>query len=222
MHNNYNVRLFQYFFFQAEDGIRDGHVTGVQTCALPIFLLGASVGMMVMYDSDVEPVIGNQLRLVGQLLGTGGGAVKVSGDTNEDERYDAYTQDVLEAESAAEQTVLASVLPKGNVLDDSLTDATGDARLAVYRLERDRNISRYLEQLQDLVAVWGEKSDPAVQAEIVRLLGRAERQMQAEGLLRVQGMNDAVVVLAESEAIVVVGGGIGRASCRGRVGHEEL
>src|SRR5690606_41008280 len=26
-----------YFFFQAEDGIRDFHVTGVQTCALPIF-----------------------------------------------------------------------------------------------------------------------------------------------------------------------------------------
>src|SRR5579884_3138685 len=26
------------FFFQAEDGIRDGHVTGVQTCALPISL----------------------------------------------------------------------------------------------------------------------------------------------------------------------------------------
>src|SRR5690625_6341518 len=25
------------FLFQAEDGIRDGHVTGVQTCALPIF-----------------------------------------------------------------------------------------------------------------------------------------------------------------------------------------
>src|SRR5690625_7659545 len=24
------------FFVQAEDGIRDGHVTGVQTCALPI------------------------------------------------------------------------------------------------------------------------------------------------------------------------------------------
>src|SRR5713226_8546536 len=25
------------FFFQAEDGIRDGRVTGVQTCALPIW-----------------------------------------------------------------------------------------------------------------------------------------------------------------------------------------
>src|SRR5690606_41028061 len=28
--------LFVVFFFQAEDGIRDFHVTGVQTCALPI------------------------------------------------------------------------------------------------------------------------------------------------------------------------------------------
>src|SRR5690606_40887621 len=29
-----------YFFFQAEDGIRDFHVTGVQTCALPISAAG--------------------------------------------------------------------------------------------------------------------------------------------------------------------------------------
>src|SRR6266545_6152766 len=28
---------FLYFFFQAEDGIRDKLVTGVQTCALPIY-----------------------------------------------------------------------------------------------------------------------------------------------------------------------------------------
>src|SRR6266700_4786030 len=30
------VDLGVFFFFQAEDGIRDFHVTGVQTCALPI------------------------------------------------------------------------------------------------------------------------------------------------------------------------------------------
>src|SRR5258706_10005498 len=30
--------LFCFFFFQAEDGIRDWSVTGVQTCALPICL----------------------------------------------------------------------------------------------------------------------------------------------------------------------------------------
>src|SRR5437762_7124893 len=28
--------IFMFFFFQAEDGIRDTSVTGVQTCALPI------------------------------------------------------------------------------------------------------------------------------------------------------------------------------------------
>src|SRR6266513_4398675 len=33
---NDNDSLF-FFFFQAEDGIRDRNVTGVQTCALPIF-----------------------------------------------------------------------------------------------------------------------------------------------------------------------------------------
>src|SRR6266446_168779 len=31
--------LFLFFFFQAEDGIRDYKVTGVQTCALPIYVL---------------------------------------------------------------------------------------------------------------------------------------------------------------------------------------
>src|SRR5690606_40890641 len=31
-----HIRRGLLFFFQAEDGIRDFHVTGVQTCALPI------------------------------------------------------------------------------------------------------------------------------------------------------------------------------------------
>src|SRR5256885_3940488 len=32
------TKLVDFFFFQAEDGIRDYKVTGVQTCALPISL----------------------------------------------------------------------------------------------------------------------------------------------------------------------------------------
>src|SRR5690625_8000013 len=32
----FGCTVCRFFFFQAEDGIRDGHVTGVQTCALPI------------------------------------------------------------------------------------------------------------------------------------------------------------------------------------------
>src|SRR3712207_8027073 len=37
VHTNHSLRFV--FFFQAEDGIRDIGVTGVQTCALPILLL---------------------------------------------------------------------------------------------------------------------------------------------------------------------------------------
>src|SRR6478752_8599705 len=33
-----------FFFFQAEDGIRDVAVTGVQTCALPIWAAAAAPG----------------------------------------------------------------------------------------------------------------------------------------------------------------------------------
>src|SRR2546429_3221139 len=32
-----------FFFFQAEDGIRDVAVTGVQTCALPISMFGEAI-----------------------------------------------------------------------------------------------------------------------------------------------------------------------------------
>src|SRR3989441_7344982 len=43
-----------FFFFQAEDGIRDKLVTGVQTCALPIYQLKVTV---VAGDPDGDPVI---------------------------------------------------------------------------------------------------------------------------------------------------------------------
>src|SRR5699024_11977036 len=36
------------FFFQAEDGIRDRNVTGVQTCALPILVLAILAPLVVL------------------------------------------------------------------------------------------------------------------------------------------------------------------------------
>src|SRR5438067_13829012 len=45
---SFRLALFLFFFFfQAEDGIRDRNVTGVQTCALPI-----SVGRVVRAAAD--------------------------------------------------------------------------------------------------------------------------------------------------------------------------
>src|SRR5690625_8011946 len=46
------VRLLNYFFFQAEDGIRDGHVTGVQTCALPILYMREIAPYMCPFMSE--------------------------------------------------------------------------------------------------------------------------------------------------------------------------
>src|SRR2546429_2722549 len=43
------------FFFQAEDGIRDVAVTGVQTCALPILIVGGPI-------ARAWPVIADDLR----------------------------------------------------------------------------------------------------------------------------------------------------------------
>src|SRR5690606_2155935 len=44
--------FLSFFFFQAEDGIRDFHVTGVQTCALPILIVVLSV--MNGFESELR------------------------------------------------------------------------------------------------------------------------------------------------------------------------
>src|SRR5699024_11389068 len=46
-----------FFFFQAEDGIRDRNVTGVQTCALPIYAELASVVSNMSSEPNVTPQI---------------------------------------------------------------------------------------------------------------------------------------------------------------------
>src|SRR3989475_7211329 len=47
------VCVFFFFFFQAEDGIRDLTVTGVQTCALPIFQMvdGEVAGLITRLEA---------------------------------------------------------------------------------------------------------------------------------------------------------------------------
>src|SRR2546429_932658 len=44
-----------FFFFQAEDGIRDVAVTGVQTCALPIYAAAEEPAAVIVYvESEVD------------------------------------------------------------------------------------------------------------------------------------------------------------------------
>src|SRR5699024_7190569 len=58
------VEIF-FFFFQAEDGIRDRNVTGVQTCALPIYSLTAALERFGPCPG--QKFGGVQLVLVGDL-----------------------------------------------------------------------------------------------------------------------------------------------------------
>src|SRR5690625_7504343 len=52
------------FFFQAEDGIRDGHVTGVQTCALPISVKSDTTLVIIPTFNEIEnlPLITKRVR----------------------------------------------------------------------------------------------------------------------------------------------------------------
>src|SRR5690606_39992164 len=61
------VPSLHFFFFQAEDGIRDFHVTGVQTCALPIwfgvttFYLVNADELQIKISQGAKPGEGGQL-----------------------------------------------------------------------------------------------------------------------------------------------------------------
>src|SRR5262249_58447720 len=59
------------FFFQAEDGIRDWSVTGVQTCALPIYHLRDDCGHLSLYrpETDLKLAPQDRLPVLGLMLG---------------------------------------------------------------------------------------------------------------------------------------------------------
>src|ERR1022692_1603868 len=55
--------LIFFFFFQAEDGIRDYKVTGVQTCALPIYTRDVAPAYQFRYKSDTSRRFWDLFRL---------------------------------------------------------------------------------------------------------------------------------------------------------------
>src|SRR5439155_19200174 len=72
------------FFFQAEDGIRDGHVTGVQTCALPICSgtkrIGNRIGVRI--DGTSNTVGGTAAEARNLISGNLAQGVTILGNNN--------------------------------------------------------------------------------------------------------------------------------------------
>src|SRR5437870_7178266 len=97
------------FFFQAEDGIRDGHVTGVQTCALPISSALAAVakaraeiaarGLVVTVVQDYYAVAAAQQKLLS--------AQKTA---DEGDRFFKLTQDLEHGGEVAHSDVIKAEL----------------------------------------------------------------------------------------------------------------
>src|SRR3712207_7084146 len=67
--------IFLFFFFQAEDGIRDIGVTGVQTCALPISARRTRYGVSAHVQAAVAAEVGagGEARLLAGQPGDDGG-----------------------------------------------------------------------------------------------------------------------------------------------------
>src|SRR5256886_9144250 len=86
-----------FFFFQAEDGIRDLTVTGVQTCALPIFRrIGRELNVRYALEGSVRRA-GSALRITAQLIDV---------ETEEHlwaEKYSGTVDDVFDLQERSEE-----------------------------------------------------------------------------------------------------------------------
>src|SRR5687767_15181963 len=60
---NLRTCLYFFFFFQAEDGIRDKLVTGVQTCALPISRVARSAWRAKVPTLSTQPPLAREILL---------------------------------------------------------------------------------------------------------------------------------------------------------------
>src|SRR6266446_7393439 len=70
-----NLEEILFFFFQAEDGIRDYKVTGVQTCALPIFRANCQPGGMAVSSDGARLYVANSVSGSVSVIETSSNAV---------------------------------------------------------------------------------------------------------------------------------------------------
>src|SRR6266446_1405481 len=89
-----NELVVFFFFFQAEDGIRDYKVTGVQTCALPILLEGGI------------RKAGNRVRITAQLIDAASGGHLWA------ERFDRDLTDIFATQDEVVEKIVGALAVK--------------------------------------------------------------------------------------------------------------
>src|SRR5690348_10708550 len=131
-----------YFFFQAEDGIRDGRVTGVQTCALPI-------SHIVYVAPNPRTHYEQQLREQGGGIGPGVLSPEVKGAPSAAE---AVAQQTTPQPTPARATPLnTQTPPKGRELRDVLNSSLATMRSLETRHSGPQPASQDLVPIQELL-----------------------------------------------------------------------
>src|SRR5436309_2609883 len=210
--------ISEFFFFQAEDGIRDFHVTGVQTCALPIWRPTASRsreprvrGMTAVLGWDVGGVNTKVARVVQ-------GTVAAAHAQPYEIQRDPTALGSLLARLAAEQgaaTGAAHAVTMTAELSqmfrtkregvrfvlDAVTDAFPQADVRVYATD-----GRFL----------------SVAAARVEPLAVAAANWAATAHLVAQSFSEAILIDTGTTTTDIIPIAGGRVAARGRTDHERL
>src|SRR5437879_13257308 len=115
------------FFFQAEDGIRDTSVTGVQTCALPISH-GGGTRRRAPAAAGHHSTRRSRARARGRP--SRGGRVGAATPADDARRILAALQQVILGQQAATREALVCLLARGHVL---LEGVPGTAKTLLVR-----------------------------------------------------------------------------------------
>src|SRR5690349_2971369 len=145
---------FSHFFFQAEDGIRDLYVTGVQTCALPIYALGVPVPSGLP-DAFLEETPEPMVALMRRYARTHGPFPTAQAQR----RYQVDVEPALKQMERAGDLVRGELLPGGTErewCDPDVLRRVRRASLAVLRKEVEaadvRELARFLPSWQNVDA----------------------------------------------------------------------
>src|SRR6266566_8654107 len=111
---------FEFFFFQAEDGIRDYKVTGVQTCALPISNEDEALALTGKPPREAAAALSERFAIACVKRGAAGALAAQAGRMHSVPAPHKLDQDVAGAGDAFAAGLLVA-LARGQALEEALT-----------------------------------------------------------------------------------------------------
>src|SRR2546430_14672038 len=142
--------MFFFFFFQAEDGIRDLTVTGVQTCALPISRLGIEPDIAA---ANFNRKIIYYLPLVDGLVDDFGHGTHTSADIA---GYQGFSPGPDGIPNNADDVPIHGVAPQARLMDYKVCNAAGtcltsDILMAIDDAVSPRTITGYTKPVANVI-----------------------------------------------------------------------